>query len=73
MSFKEALKAGAVGAGAIYIGRKAWHNKTKNPLYTGAASNGKGIPIPKPVSLDKNQWSAMFWILPLAGAYFLTK
>ena len=74
MSFKDALKAGAVGAAAIYVVRKTWKNTAKNPLYTGAVtSNGKGVPIPKPVQLDKHGWNGMFWILPLAGAYFLTK
>ena len=72
MSVKSAFMAGAVGAAAIFVARKAYK---KGPLHSAAPSSGKGFlpAVAKPASLDKNGWNAMFWILPAAGAYYLSK
>lgn len=64
--------AGAIGAAAIFVARKAYK---KGPLYTASTFNGKSLlpAVLKPAAGEKNGWSAAFWIIPAAGAYYLSK
>ena len=72
MSVKSTVIAGAFGAAAIYLGRQVLKGGG-NPLYSSAKFNDKNVPVIPPDAIARNGWSGLFWIIPAAGAYYLSK
>lgn len=71
MSLKETMILGAVGAAALIAARKV---PAIGDLMDPFESNGQALPVIGVAGpMVKNGWSAIFWVAPAVGAYFLSK
>lgn len=70
MAIKDTLILGVAGAAGIIIARKL--PMVETVMDQSAPYNGKMLPILPANFGGKNGWSALFWILPAAGAWYLS-
>ena len=69
MAIKDTLILGVAGAAAIYTARQVPAIQSRMDSWT---DNKKLVPLIPVNFMAKNSWSALFWILPAAGAWYLS-